>query len=258
MAQITCRFVSYTLHHGVEIEITLPSVSSCDFGPGLSPCHTPPAPYPVLYLLHGNGNDASCWLRYTSAERYAEEHRLALVCCSVGNSFYLDRPLTDEDFFAFVGSELPEFVCGNFPISRRPEDTYLCGYSMGGYGAILHAFLEPEKYRACGFFSPGVFTDPAAKGLGAIHQPDLTALVTEAAGSGKPLPAMFLCVGQKDFLYDRVQRFHRLLAQQRIPHRFDDLPGYEHEFSIWDLELLALMDWLPRTDFYADKGRHKI
>jgi enterochelin esterase-like enzyme len=258
MAQFSCNFVSYTLHHNVEVEVTIPSVSSCDFDPGMRPCHTPPAKYPVLYLLHGYGNDGRCWLRYTSAERYAEEHRIALVCCSVGNCFYVNRPETDEAFYDFVGHELPEFICGNFPVSPRPEDTYLCGYSMGGYGTILHAFRDPEQYCACGFFSPGVFTDPHDKALKTLEIPSVVQLVAQAKAAAKPLPKLFLCIGQKDFLYERVQRFHRLLEENAIPHRFDDLPGYEHEFAIWDRELLEFLDWLPRTDAYADKGLHKI
>lgn len=64
MAQLMCNFVSYSLRGGVDIAITLPTISSCDFGPDKKPCHTPQAPYPVLYLLHGYGNDYKCWHRY--------------------------------------------------------------------------------------------------------------------------------------------------------------------------------------------------
>ena len=30
--------------------------------------------YPVLYLLHGLGNDESIWIRRTSIERYASQY----------------------------------------------------------------------------------------------------------------------------------------------------------------------------------------
>ena len=67
-----------------------------------------------------------------------------------------------------------------------------------------------------------------------------------------------MCIGQNDFLYESVTDFHQHLNALGIEHRYDDLPGYEHEFAIWDRELLAFMDWMPRTDYYADKIPHKI
>ena len=35
--------------------------------------------YPVLYLLHGMGNDESIWMRRTSIERYASQYGFAVV-----------------------------------------------------------------------------------------------------------------------------------------------------------------------------------
>lgn len=262
MAQIHCNFVSYSLGYGVDIEITLPSVSSCDIGPGKAPCHTPPAKYPVVYLLHGHGNDYRCWLRYTSAQRYAEEHRIALVTCSVGNKCYLNDTLYGEDYYGFLQKELPEFICGNFPISGRPEDTYICGYSMGGYGAMIHGFQDTKQYRAMGVFSPGVFhsnSDASRLGHG-IPEPviDIYALLDKIQAEQIKIPDLFLCVGQDDFLYEEVTALHQGLVERGIPHRYDDLPGYCHEFAIWDKELLEFLNWIPRSDYYADKGIHQI
>lgn len=44
MAQLFCNFVSYSLGYGVDISITLPTLSSCDLGPDAKPCHTPGPP----------------------------------------------------------------------------------------------------------------------------------------------------------------------------------------------------------------------
>ena len=90
MAQMKINFMSYTLGHPVDIELVLPTISACDLDPGKDHSHRVRAKYPVLYLLHGHGNDAECWMRYTSAQRYAEEHRIAAVSMSVGNICYLN------------------------------------------------------------------------------------------------------------------------------------------------------------------------
>lgn len=252
MAQFNVNLYSYSIGVPVEIEVTIPSVSSCDKGDRLT--HKLPAKFPVLYLLHGAGNDYRCWTRYTSAERYAEEQCIAIVTCSVGNSRYLDREgPRGEKYYAFLSKELPEFLENYFPVSTRPEDTYIAGYSMGGYGTMLHTFTTPERFTASGFFSIGLLKSPNGGQLG----PDMLELAKNAKESGK-LPKIFLCVGKNDFLYNSAAELHRSLAELGIEHVYDELDGYEHEFAFWDLELQKFLAWIPRTDYYADKLPHKI
>ena len=119
MAQINCNFHSYSIRCPIEIEVTLPSISSMDGRDGTPPTHALPAKFPVLYLLHGGGNDYRCWLRYTSAERYAEEHRIALVTCSVGGSSYEDREW--GKYYQLLSKELPELCAATSqsPTARR-------------------------------------------------------------------------------------------------------------------------------------------
>lgn len=256
MAQITINFMSYTLGYPVNVDMALPSFSACDMDPGKERSHKVMAKYPVLYLLHGHGNDAECWIRYTSAARYAEEHRIAAVSMSVGNTCYLNADAYGENFYEFIRKELPEFLCANFPISDRPEDTYICGYSMGGYGALLHALTTPEQYRAAGIFSPAAHIGHLKERHGIPQPVEPEELI--ARTQGKAVPSIFLCVGQDDFLHDDVLWLHGALSEAEIEHRLDDLPGYGHEFALWDMELKNFIEWLPRTDYYADKGIHQI
>ena len=88
MARLDVNFYSYSLDHGVDITVTIPTFTPCDRMPGMKPTHTPEAKFPVLYLLHGHGNDHHCWLRYTSVERLAEEQRIALVTFDTGNKAF--------------------------------------------------------------------------------------------------------------------------------------------------------------------------
>ena len=55
MAQMHCNFFSYSLGYPVDIEVTLPSFTSCNLH--LPHTHALPGKFPVLYLLHGHGND---------------------------------------------------------------------------------------------------------------------------------------------------------------------------------------------------------
>lgn len=256
MAQILCNFVSYSLGYGVDIAITLPTLSSCDIGNNKQPCHTPKAKYPVLYLLHGRGNDYKSWYRYTSVERYAEERRIAAVCCSVGNKAYMNAAY-GEKYFDFIENELPEFMHGNFPVSERPEDTYIAGLSMGGYGALAHMLTHPASYKAVGAFSPA--TELLRSDSNEFPpRIDLYKALDQCLFEKASLPELFLCCGQNDFLYDGVAGFHRMLEEKNVAHRWYDVPGFEHEWKFWDIEVERFLDWLPRTDAYANAPLHKL
>ena len=163
MAKFTCNFISYTLRRTVDITVVVPSPTIPDSmgmtGDG-KPSHTPKEKYPVLYLLHGMGNNHATWTGYTNVELFAEERQIAVVNLSAENKSYVN--LAGDDFFTFVSEELPDFVCGMFPISREPEHTYIAGLSMGGYGTLVHALNHPERFRAFGAFSAAVQLNPEA------------------------------------------------------------------------------------------------
>jgi len=258
LAQIQCNFFSYSLGYPVDIAVTLPSFTSNNMNKKPH-THALPARFPVLYLLHGYGNDYQAWLRYTSAERYTEEHRIALVTFSCHNKAYLNAPL-GENFYDFLNSELPEFVEHYFPISSDPRERFVAGLSMGGYGALLHGLKNPERYSAIGAFSPGIPDPNAKQEPDRIMREDLYKLTREALASGKKLPDLFMCIGQQDFLYERVTDYHRTFGAQwkSNRYRYDDLPDYEHEFAIWDKELPAFLDWIEREDVYKQMGKNKV
>lgn len=260
MAQIHCNFFSYSLGHGVDIQVTLPSFTSCNMEQEHS--HRLPGKFPVLYLLHGHGNDAMVWHRYTSVDRYAEERRIALVTFSVGNQPYSNGE-NGECFYDFLNRELPEFTEAYFPVSSRPEDRYIAGLSMGGYGALLHGLQNPERYHAIGAFSPAVFRPEdladREKSRG-LRLCDLYGVTARAVESGERLPDLFLCIGDRDFLYEPVTAYHAFLETvwKGARFRYDDLPGYEHEFAIWDLEVREFLDWIGRTDVFQAMGPNKV
>ena len=133
--------------------------------------HTPKQKYPVLYLLHGMGNNHATWTGYTNVEMYAEERNIAVVNISGENKAYIRTE--GDDFFKFISEELPDFICGMFPISDRPEDTYIAGLSMGGYGTLVHGLSFPERFAAFGAFSAGtkrVRMRTAELTEGAVHE----------------------------------------------------------------------------------------
>lgn len=269
MAKFTCNFISYTLKRTVDITVVLPTVTipgSMGMGvpAGEMPRHTPKEKYPVLYLLHGMGNNHATWTGYTNVEMFAEERQIAVVNLSAENKSYINYGSADM-FYDFIENELPDFVCGMFPISKRPEDTYIAGLSMGGFGTLIHALGNPEKYAAFGAFSAAVQLNPYAlvsSGAEAVKeidpQNDPTQLAEQLHTAGKKFPKAYIACGKKDFLIEANEAFRDKLIALGADVTWDEHPDYGHEWRFWNEQVEKFLDWLPRTDAYAAAGRRQI
>ena len=91
--------------------------------------------YPVLWLQSGGGFDYTDWQRYTSLELYASEVGIAVVCSGTYCSGYMDTVHGDFKYFSQLSIETPRVVRHLFPLSEKPEENFLAGFSMGGYGS---------------------------------------------------------------------------------------------------------------------------
>ena len=97
--------------------------------------------------------------------------------------------------------------------------------------------------------------DPDSEDIHMFVEQILTQKIGDA---GKKLPELFMCVGQDDFLYQDISDFHQYHMRSGLAHRYDDLPGYEHEFAIWDKEIEEFFRWINREDVYKQMGKNKV
>ena len=87
MAKFVCNVISYSLMRTVDITVIIPSTTIPEsmqiLFPGtenaVPPTHEVKEKYPVLYLLHGLGNNHAQWGGYTNIEMFAEERNIAVV-----------------------------------------------------------------------------------------------------------------------------------------------------------------------------------
>ena len=118
MAHLHCDFGSECLKMNTAINVVLPEKTDL-------------RTVRVVYLFHGLMDNCSGWYRYSSVERYARLHNVALVTPEVQRSFYTDMAL-GVDYFRYVSRELPEVCRGFFGFSPEREKNYVMGLSMGG------------------------------------------------------------------------------------------------------------------------------
>jgi S-formylglutathione hydrolase FrmB len=218
-----------------------------------------PVPPPVLYLLHGLTDDHTAWTRYTSIERYAYDHRLAVVMPQVHRSFYADEAYGMK-FWTFLSDELPRVVGRFFNVSQKREETFVAGLSMGGYGAFKWALRQPERFAAAVSLSGALDVAWLQKNDDRPHirevmdrvfagrdvagtDDDLFQLLEQADRSA--LPRLMLRCGTGDHLFEQNERFVHACARAGIPLDSEFEPG-GHEWSYWDRHIPRALDFIAK------------
>jgi putative tributyrin esterase len=248
VAQLTCDFFSDALEVGTSMTVVLPQPTEGQIGVDGGGTTGPP---PLLYLLHGLSDDHTAWSRYSSIGRYAEAAGLAVVMPAVHRSFYADES-HGHRYWEFVSEELPEVVRSFFRVSARPEETFVAGLSMGGYGAVRLALTYPDRYAAAASMSGALdivraMADPTRAELSrrifddaVTPAEDLFSLLERAT----VVPPLHLSCGDDDPLLDFTTGFAETATAAGHDVTLDLRPG-THDWSFWDDEIQRVIDWLP-------------
>lgn len=257
MALINCDFFSETLGISTSITVILPQNTKAQIGMAGS---KKKKRYPVLYLLHGLSDDNTIWQRRTSIERYVAEMGLVVVMPNGGRSFYTDMKYGYK-YWTYITEELPEIVASFFHVSSLPEDTFIAGLSMGGYGAFKAVLSHPEKYSAGASLSGSLDmsssvltrTDETLKtefsnifgdtSLIKGSTNDLFTLANNLESCTKK-PKLYQCCGTEDFLYEDNIRFKNFIQDKNFDYTFEESLG-THEWGYWDMQIQKVLKWLP-------------
>jgi S-formylglutathione hydrolase FrmB len=259
---------SGALHMDTCLGVILPQDSRCHRYPGvlgvlregIKPRKTPR----TLILLHGLSDNHAAWLHQTSVLRYAEEYDIAVIMPEVQRSFYHDMK-NGPAYFKYISEELPALVADLFNVSVNPNDLYIAGFSMGGYGAFYTALTYPERYAGVGCFSSvcdirsiietddfvlmddlaglaedrrGIFGESPK----VSNSNDLFYLVTEAAKCKKKTEFFMTC-GTEDFLYESNVRLRdHIKATGTFKFTYEEWPG-AHEWGFWDLSIQKMLKY---------------
>ncbi len=222
----------------------------------LVPDEKPPAEgFPTLYLLHGKGGDHTDWTRLAPMEHYVRERfPVCLVMPSCEHSFYRNMEC-GLPWYDYVAEELPEKLGWILPISHKREETFVCGGSMGGYGAMLLALNRPDRFGWAASISGAL--DPWEM-IRAREWPewdwifgegdrylkstgDLVHMLGEARGEK---PHLFVCCGLEDGLIGQNRTFVKRAKELGYDIVFEEGHG-GHDWNYRNEKIRRVLDWLP-------------
>src|SRR6185437_4979167 len=125
----------------------------------------PPRRYPVLYFLHGLGDNEQTLFRtggWTLIEDLRQQKQISdfLVVAPEGkSSFYInsaDGRVRYSDFFV---REFIPYIETHYSVHKERAARAISGVSMGGYGALRFAFAYPELFSSVSAQSAALITE---------------------------------------------------------------------------------------------------
>lgn len=209
-----------------------------------------PQPYKTLYLLHGLYGSDDIFLANTSIQKFAEDQGVAVVIPCGENSFYVDNPKAHAFYGKYVGQELLDITRNIFPLSHKREDTFIAGFSMGGYGAIRNGLKYSQNFSKIGMVSAALITEDIVNYVGDDNVLRSRSFYESIFGDldniknsdkdpkyliehTQDIPNIFMACGDNDFLVDKNIDFYKFLKSKNVDAEFIQAPG-EHTWEFCD------------------------
>lgn len=228
--------------------------------------------YPVLYLLHGGGDDQTGWIQFGEVQHIAdiaiqEGKATAMIIvmpdANTGKRGYfndLNNEWRYEDFFF---EELMPAVEKKYRIKTEKRYRAIAGLSMGGGGTFFYAMHRPELFSsACPLsaslrnttfeeFQKGLETNKVVVKNESSLRPyydrhnALQQIELNDVEKMKTVKWYFDC-GDDDFLYEGNSLVHIALKKKEIPHEFRIRDG-GHTWTYWRTSLPEVLGFVSDT-----------
>jgi len=225
--------------------------------------------YPVLYFLHGLGDNEQMFVRsggWSMTEDMWEHGKMGefLIVTPEGDaSFYINAHDGRHRYQDFFLNEFVPYIEHRYRIRAEHNSRGLAGISMGGYGALRFAFLHPELFRSVSAQSPALVDKMPAftlrdqestvrlRLLGEVFgvPPDQafwdrnSPLTLAKTADLKGLKIYLDCGSQDDYGFNvGTEELHKLLASRGIPQDFHIYPG-GHNWAYFAEHLPAVLEF---------------
>ncbi|MCX7013502.1 MAG: alpha/beta hydrolase-fold protein [Candidatus Sumerlaeota bacterium] len=194
---------------------------------------SPKEKYPVLYLLHGSGDDESAWSMIGRAnvilDNLIAQGKAKPMIVAMFNGHAMPPGTKREEGQADkaevdLAEDVLPFVESRYRVIADRERRAVAGLSMGGRQAADIGLNHLDKFAWVGCFS------------GAINMQGTEWPLPEALKNPeqarKGLRLLWIACGKDDKLIDGLRKFSQQLDERKIPHVLKETEG-RHHWPVW-------------------------
>ncbi|MFT7161874.1 MAG: enterochelin esterase-like enzyme [Bacteroidia bacterium] len=224
--------------------------------------------YPVMYLLHGSGDDQTGWIQFGEVLRITDNAIkegtatpmiIVMPDANTGKRGYFNNISNDWRYEDFFFEELIPHVEKTYRIKGEKRYRAVAGLSMGGGGSFMYALHHPEMFSsACPLSaSVGPSTIDQLKARLArtnekyndmdlqpyLDRHNAVALINSMAAEEVKKVRWFIDCGDDDFLYEGNSLVHIAMRKKNIPHEFRIRDG-RHSWTYWRESLPVVLSFV--------------
>jgi S-formylglutathione hydrolase FrmB len=206
----------------------------------------PPQRYPVLYFLHGLGDNEQTLFNsggWTLLDDLRTRHRMGdfLIAAPEGRrSFYINSADGSVLYSDFLLREFLPHIETKYRIRPGRAERAISGISMGGYGALRLAFAHPELFSAVSAQSAALITE-SPRELDAASQTGSPLVGVLGAVFGKPINVPHW--NDNNYGFEKgAAALHDELQKQNVRHEYHAYPG-DHSLSYFMSHFAEVMEF---------------
>ncbi len=224
--------------------------------------------YPVLYLLHGAGDDQTGWVQFgevlqiadkTIKEGKATPMIIVMPDAKTGHRGYYNDIKGEWRYEDFFFEELVPYVEKTYRIKSEKRYRAIAGLSMGGGGTFMYALHHPEMFSsACplsAYIGPlsieqfkksqinknDSYPDSVIQNYYEYH--NALSLINNMTKKQIKAVRWFIDCGDDDFLYEGNSLVHIAMRKKEIPHEFRVREGH-HSWTYWRESLPVVLKFV--------------
>jgi enterochelin esterase-like enzyme len=227
--------------------------------------------YPVLYLLHGSGDDQTGWVQFGEVLRIDDQSLvdgtatpmiIVMPDGNTGRRGYFNDVKGDWNYEDFFFQELIPFIEKTYRAKTDKRYRAISGLSMGGGGTFMYALHHPELFSAACPLSASVgpLTLEEASTRLKRQNPDVTEeqvskyfgnlsaleLVNKMPEDQKKAVRWYIDCGDDDNLSIGNCLVHNSMLKNGIPHEFRIRDG-AHNWTYWRDSLPKVLEFVSMS-----------
>lgn len=231
--------------------------------------------YPVLYLLHGGGDDQTGWVQFgevlhitDKAIKNGSATAMIIVMpdANTGQRGYTNDVIGNWRYEDFFFEEFMPFIEGKYRIKAEKRYRAVAGLSMGGGGTFYYALHRPDLFSAACPLSAatgplnrdevknymqrrGMSDASEAKMNEWYEKYSVTEMVNNLPEENLKAVRWYIDCGDDDFLFEGNALVHIALKKRNIPHEYRVRDG-AHNWTYW-------RESLPEVLRFVSDGFHQ-
>jgi enterochelin esterase-like enzyme len=225
--------------------------------------------YPVLYLLHGGGDDQTGWVQFGEvlhiADKAIREGKatpmiIVMPDANTGRRGYFNDVKGEWRYEDFFFEEFMPFIEKTYRTKNDKRYRAVAGLSMGGGGSFVYALRHPELFSsACPLSaSTGPLTLEDTKTFlertgnanaskseieNYYKRHSVVSLVNNWPEEHKKAVRWYIDCGDDDFLFEGNSMVHIAMKKNEIPHEFRIQDG-GHTWTYWRNALPTVLSFV--------------